>query len=93
MSPLPPCPVQPPTTAAHRQAVLQRIQDVWARHPQLRLAQLIANVYPDSHNMGGRRPDWLDAYDRLDAEFVRTVEEFYAPGAGQQPPAAPNMAL
>jgi len=45
--------------------ILKRLQKVWKNNPDLRLAQLIVNVYRD------------DPYYIEDEKFIKEIEEFY----------------
>jgi hypothetical protein len=50
--------------------VLQRLGKLRSQYPELRLAQLIGNVF--HHRLG------LDPYYMEDEEFIQRLEEYYA---------------
>jgi len=49
--------------------ILERLQKIWEKHPELRLGQLIKNVFPD------RYPDLI--YLIEDEQFIEKIEQFY----------------
>jgi len=51
--------------------IIGRLQEVWKKHPQLRLSQLIGNVYPN----GIRDPYYIN-----DKDFIEEIEKFYFEG-------------
>ncbi len=56
--------------------ILSRLEDVWERHPQLRLGQLIGNVF--NYALG------KDPYNVEDEAFIFALEEFYGKEGGVQ---------
>jgi len=52
--------------------VLVRLAKVWSKHPELRLGQLLENVFPNTDK------DYISAYGIEDEEYINTIEEFYA---------------
>ena len=46
--------------------ILKRIERLWKKYPDLRLGQLIVNVYGIN-----------DIYYKEDAAFIETLEEYY----------------
>ena len=52
--------------------ILERLKKVWEKNPDMRLAQLIGNVFPCSAS------DYIDPYYIEDEEFTRRIEEFYS---------------
>jgi len=52
-------------TPAEKQALIDRLLDVWNRNPELRLGQLIRSVF-------------LDSFYVEDAFFIREIEQYYA---------------
>lgn len=59
------------TTSEEKQDILERLYVLWERHPQLRLGQLIGNVY-HSMDSGGVRQYY--ATDRI---FIENLENHY----------------
>src|SRR5271168_1497976 len=59
-----------------KKAVIDRLLDVWLRHPELRLGQLIGNLYSRPSLPGNR------IYNDEDFEFIANIENFYKPGDG-----------
>lgn len=60
-------------TIEHKAEVITRLSVLWLKHPELRLAQLIGNVYPCGPDTGGH----IDPYHVEDYEFVKELEKFY----------------
>ena len=56
--------------------ILSRLEDIWERHPQLRLGQLIGNVF--NYALG------KDPYNVEDEAFISALEEFYGKEGGVQ---------
>ncbi len=55
--------------------ILQRLQKLWELNPDMRLGQLIENVFP---NRPGMDPKYSrTAYYLEDGEFIDTLEKFY----------------
>jgi len=52
--------------------VLVRLAKIWSKHPDMRLGQLIENVFPNTDR------DYISAYAIEDEEYIKTIEEFYA---------------
>jgi len=51
---------------------IKRLEEIWKKNPDMRLAQLIGNVYPCT-------PDTrIDAYYMEDEEYISVIEEFYS---------------
>lgn len=52
--------------------ILNRLRTVWEKHPDLRLGQLIENVFPntDFDQISGRHLEC--------EEYIRTIEDYYA---------------
>ena len=55
---------------------LSRLEDLWVRYPQLRLGQLIGNVF--NYALG------KDPYNVEDEDFISALEEFYGKEGGVQ---------
>lgn len=51
--------------------ILKRLKKIWEKNPDLRLAQLIGNVYPCTSS------DYIDPYYIEDEPFLKRMEEFY----------------
>ena len=51
--------------------ILQKLQKIWEASPDLRLGQLIENVFPNT-SMTQR-----SSYYEEDEDFIKTLEEFY----------------
>lgn len=52
--------------------ILKRLKKLWEKHPDMRLAQLIGNVYPCTSS------DYIDPYHIEDDLFLQRMEMFYA---------------
>jgi hypothetical protein len=57
-------------TKEEKRTVLDRLYDLWIKHPTMRLTQLMGNCY--------HVPSGIDSYFEEDFDFVRTLEEFYS---------------
>ena len=55
---------------------VSRLEDLWIRYPQLRLGQLIGNVY--NYALG------KDPYGVEDEDFISALEDFYGKEGGVQ---------
>ncbi len=55
---------------------IDRLESVWQRHPQLRLGQVIGNVF--NYALG------KDPYNVEDEAFISALEEFYGKEGGVQ---------
>lgn len=53
-------------------SVLDRLIQVWIENPNLRLGQLIENVFPNTQY------DYTSAYWEEDKEYIAKIEQFYA---------------
>ena len=51
--------------------IIKRLKKLWMKNPDMRLAQLIGNVYPCTPYTR------IDAYHIEDEEYIKTMEEFY----------------
>jgi len=51
--------------------VLVRLAKIWSKHPDMRLGQLLENVFPNTDR------DYISAYHIEDEEYISTIEEFY----------------
>jgi len=51
--------------------IMERLQKIWERYPDMRLGQLIENVFPNTYK------DYISAYYIEDEAFIKTLEEFY----------------
>jgi len=52
--------------------ILERLRKVWEQHPDMRLSQLIENVYPNTPY------DHIEAYYVEDEAFIKSIEDFYS---------------
>jgi len=52
--------------------ILERLRKIWEKRPELRLGQLIENVFPNTPY------DFITAYYIEDEEFIKTLEDFYS---------------
>lgn len=52
--------------------ILKRLRIIWEKNPDLRLSQLIGNVYPCTPY------DYIDSYYIEDETFISSLEEFYS---------------
>lgn len=52
--------------------VLEKIERLWSKFPDLRLGQLILNVFSLHNGI------YVAVYNMEDEEFVNRIEEFYA---------------
>jgi uncharacterized protein YihD (DUF1040 family) len=52
--------------------ILKHLQDIWERNPDLRLGQLIENVFPNTEY------DFISAYYLEDEDFLKALEEYYS---------------
>ncbi len=52
--------------------ILERLQKIWEKNPDMRLGQLIENVFPNTDY------DYISSYYLEDAKFIRTLENFYS---------------
>jgi len=52
--------------------ILDRLQKIWEENPDLRLGQLIENVFPNTSY------DFKSAYNIEDEEFIKELEKFYS---------------
>jgi hypothetical protein len=50
-------------------SLIARLLDVWKKYPELRLGQLIGNVY--------HYPSGNDPYHVPDKEFISSIQEYY----------------
>ena len=78
---VPPLPASAESPPASRDewsifGLLSRLEDLWNRYPQLRLGQLIGNVY--SYPYGN------DFYNAEDEKLISALEEFYGKEGGVQ---------
>ena len=56
--------------------ILARLQLLWERYPDMRLGQLLENVYP---NRPGMPPEYSrTAYYKEDEDFITELEKFYS---------------
>jgi hypothetical protein len=51
--------------------ILARLRKIWEANPDLRLGQLIENVYPNTDY------DWISSYQVEDEDFIRSIESYY----------------
>lgn len=51
--------------------ILQRLRKVWEAYPDLRLGQLIENVFPNTSMIQ------RSSYYKEDEDFMKILEEFY----------------
>jgi len=52
--------------------ILNRLQRIWEKYPDLRLGQLIENVFPNTEF------DYISSYYLEDFPFIETLEKFYS---------------
>jgi len=52
--------------------ILKRLQRIWEKEPDLRLGQLIENVFPNTEF------DYISSYYLEDIPFIETLERFYS---------------
>lgn len=52
----------------HKDKITQRLLHIWNQYPELRLGQLIFNVFTSSER---------DLYYHSDEELIRALEEYY----------------
>jgi hypothetical protein len=52
--------------------ILERLKKLWEKYPDMRLAQLIGNVYPCTEYTR------IDAYYTEDEEYISNMEKMYA---------------
>jgi uncharacterized protein YihD (DUF1040 family) len=52
--------------------ILKRLQKIWEKNPDLRLGQLIENVFPNTPY------DYISSNYLEDEEFIKTLEEYYS---------------
>lgn len=57
------------TTPELKREVIERLYELWIKHPELRLGQLIGNVY--------HYPSGLDPYFDEDFKFIDKLEAGY----------------
>lgn len=66
------------TTDEQKKEILEDLLSIWKENPDLRLTQLIGNVYPCG-------PDDMDGHDdpyfvyAEDYDFINEISAFYAP--------------
>jgi len=51
--------------------ILERLRKVWEAQPDMRLGQLIENIFPNTDY------DYISAYNIEDEEFMDTIEKHY----------------
>lgn len=56
---------------AEQDAILGRLGEVWAEHPELKLGELIGNVFPTGGGNG--------MYFMSNDQFLLTIEDHYDP--------------
>lgn len=59
-------------TKYEKAEIIERLHDLWLKHPELRLGQLIGNVY--------HYPSGIDTYFDEDYDFILNLEEGYEHG-------------
>lgn len=52
--------------------ILERLQQIWEKHPDLRLSQLLVNLQTFKND---------DLYYKEDEAFIKMIEEFYEAGS------------
>ena len=52
--------------------ILDRLRIVWEKYPDLRLGQLIENVFPNTSY------DFISAYNLEDERFIGEIEDYYS---------------
>ena len=52
--------------------ILKRLEVIWEKHPDLRLLQLIGNIYPCTEH------EWIDPYHIEDETFISVLEAAYS---------------
>jgi len=52
--------------------ILKRLEELWNKHPDMRLAQLLWNIYPCTDYTR------IDPYYMEDEEFMSNIEKYYA---------------
>jgi hypothetical protein len=52
--------------------ILERLKKIWEANPDLRLGQLIENVFPNTEF------DFISAHALEDEEFITALEKFYS---------------
>lgn len=52
--------------------ILERLRVIWEQNPDMRLGQLIENVFPNTEF------DYISAYFLEDEPFIKELENFYS---------------
>lgn len=52
--------------------ILERLQRIWEKNPDMRLGQLIENVFPNTPH------DYISGYYLEDEQYISTLEKFYS---------------
>jgi len=57
------------TTDKQKREIIERLYKLWTEHPNLRLGQLMGNVY--------HYPSGIDPYFDEDYDFTQRLEDYY----------------
>jgi hypothetical protein len=69
------CPPEDRTCQGHRREIMVRLFDLWDEYPDMRLGQLIGNVYRwDREFYSGTH---IDPYQKNDEDFIAQMEQTY----------------